>query len=545
MVRSLPAKPSLLQLRHQAKDLLTRLRAGDEESLALLRAHPRFARAAESPVSAAKLSLSDAQLVLAREYGFASWPKLKEHIEGRQSVEERVARLRAAYAAADSETRERLLSRVHTRERFQDYDPAATELTERDARLVIANEEGYAFWAKYESYLNLDPAVQGVIQAVRVGDLNKLRALLRTNPGAANPRWVRADLKPPQISNDSIPLHCVAEGVFNGTNRQGNDYHMTRALIKAGADVEIDNGEPLKSAVSYYAEGAVRALLEGGARVDGPDGGGMPIAYALTFGFTEIAELLDSYGAQLDLRFAAGLGKPDLVKSFVNPDGSRTPDAGRLADPFENRFRCERTRANILCQSLLFASLHARQEVVEYLLDRGADPNQEVPGTGPLGGTALHHVVGSVPLGATGDRAVYEERRLPIVELLLGCGASVTMRDSRFHSTPLGWANHFGAKRMCDQLAPHAGAHDAVRFGLVDRLSELLASDPARANARDELGQTPLHCLNAETPEALAIIAVLRANGADLGARDHAGMTRYDKAIAAGRNDLAEWLQLG
>ena len=414
MTRPLPSKPSLLQLRHQAKDLLKRLRAGDAETLALLRAHSRFSRASHSQLSESKLSLSDAQLVLAREYGFVSWPKLKLHVEELQRVEERVVGLRVAFVAADPETRERLLAGVHSRERFQDYDPATPELSDRDARLVVANEAGYAFWGKYESYLSLDPAVRQVIQAARVGDLNKLRALLRAHPEAANPNWVSADQKPSQIPNDSIPLHCVAEGVFNGTNRRGNDYQLARALIQAGADLEIDNGEPLKAAVSYYAEGAARALLEGGAAVDGPDGSGMPMAYALTFGFTEIAELLASFGARLDLRFAAGLGKLDLVKSFVNPDGSLKPDAGQLADPYENRFRCERTRANVLCQALLFAGVHARLDVVEYLLDLGADVNQEVPGINRLGGTVLHHVVGSVPLGATGDRAAYEERRLPV-----------------------------------------------------------------------------------------------------------------------------------
>ena len=85
--------------------------------------------------------------------------------------------------------------------------------------------------------------------------------------------------------------------------------------------MEIEDGGPLKTAVSYYSVGAVRALLEGGAAVDSPDGSGMPMAYALTFGFTDIAELLARSGAQLDLRFAAGLGLLEVVKSVFNPDG--------------------------------------------------------------------------------------------------------------------------------------------------------------------------------------------------------------------------------
>ena len=144
--------------------------------------------------------------------------------------------------------------------------------------------------------------------------------------------------------------------------------------------MDIDSGGPLKTAVSYCAPGSVRALLEAGAAVDSPDGSGMPMAYALTFGFTHIAELLANHGAQLDLRFAAGLGRLDVVRSFVRAEGSLTSDAGRLADPYENRFRCERTRANGLCQALYFACLHVRMDTAEYLLELGADVNQEVPG---------------------------------------------------------------------------------------------------------------------------------------------------------------------
>ena len=544
MIRSLPSRPSLVQLKRQAKDLLKRLQAGDTEATERLRAHPRLSRASAPSASAAKLSLSDAQLVIAREYGFTSWPKLKHHVESVERVESRVARLRAAFASADQETRDRLLAGVHARERLQHYAPNAETLSEEDARLVVANEEGYAFWNKYESYLYLDPTVQQVIAATRRGELGTLRALLRADPGAANPRWVHGHA-PTSIPNDSIPLNCLSEGVFNGTNRHGNDYALAQALIRAGADVEIENGDPLKTAVSYDAEGAARALLEGGAAVDGPDRSGMPMAYALGFGFTVIAELLAGFGAQLDLRFAAGLGRLDVVKSFVNPDGSLKPDAGRLADPYENRFRCERTRANILCQALSFACLHARLETAEFLLELGADVNQEVPGVNRLGGSVLHHLTAGVSLGGSGDPHLYDARRLPLIELLLRHGASVTMRDSRFHATPLGWANHHGATRIFDRLTPRAGVHDAAQFGLVDRLRELLASDPVLVNARDELGQTPLHCVNADTPDGLNVIDLLLAQGGDPSAREGAGRTPYDKLRSAGRTDLAERLRPG
>jgi hypothetical protein len=63
MSRQLPSHPNLEHLRKQAKDLLRDLQQRDPS-----------------------LKLSDAQHALAREYGFASWPKLKVHVESLSSA---------------------------------------------------------------------------------------------------------------------------------------------------------------------------------------------------------------------------------------------------------------------------------------------------------------------------------------------------------------------------------------------------------------------------------------------------------------------------
>jgi hypothetical protein len=80
--RALPAIPNLEQQRRQARELLEAARAGDPETIARIRAHhPRFSGPRADPPDTAALSLHDSQLVLAREYGFPSWPKLKAHID--------------------------------------------------------------------------------------------------------------------------------------------------------------------------------------------------------------------------------------------------------------------------------------------------------------------------------------------------------------------------------------------------------------------------------------------------------------------------------
>ena len=66
----LPVRPDLDQLKHQAKDLLRAIRAGDPDALAdLAEHHPK----AIDPASA---RLADAQLVLARKYQARSWQRL-------------------------------------------------------------------------------------------------------------------------------------------------------------------------------------------------------------------------------------------------------------------------------------------------------------------------------------------------------------------------------------------------------------------------------------------------------------------------------------
>ena len=73
--RTLPEHPDIDQLRRQAKELLDAFHSGDAAASAEVHAHYRDA-------ASRTLALHDAQLVLARAYGFDSWPKLKAHVDG-------------------------------------------------------------------------------------------------------------------------------------------------------------------------------------------------------------------------------------------------------------------------------------------------------------------------------------------------------------------------------------------------------------------------------------------------------------------------------
>jgi len=81
-VKGLQPNANLDHLKYQAKDLLKAHAARDPQVAQRIREfHPRFEKSSDAQVFEAKLMLSDAQLAIARERGFASWSRLKRRIE--------------------------------------------------------------------------------------------------------------------------------------------------------------------------------------------------------------------------------------------------------------------------------------------------------------------------------------------------------------------------------------------------------------------------------------------------------------------------------
>lgn len=80
--RDLPAQPHLDVPKQQARELLGQCKANSNDAFhRVRRQHPRFHTAGDQVISS-RLKLSDAQLVIAREYGFSSWAELKQRING-------------------------------------------------------------------------------------------------------------------------------------------------------------------------------------------------------------------------------------------------------------------------------------------------------------------------------------------------------------------------------------------------------------------------------------------------------------------------------
>src|SRR6516165_6695502 len=97
--RAMRENPDIDQLKRQAKELLEAYRASSPEAIAEVTAYHRSA----SPDT---FALHDAQFVLARSYGFESWPKLTAAVDGVTAK-----KLHEAVESGDVRTARELLTR--------------------------------------------------------------------------------------------------------------------------------------------------------------------------------------------------------------------------------------------------------------------------------------------------------------------------------------------------------------------------------------------------------------------------------------------------
>src|SRR5271167_1220299 len=111
--KALPARPSLEQYRKQAKDLVKACKSGHSEAVQRIeRHHSQPSKLTDPRTLSATFSLADAQLAIAREHGFESWPRFAKHIEALSREGSPVSQFELAadaIVAGDTTTLERIL----------------------------------------------------------------------------------------------------------------------------------------------------------------------------------------------------------------------------------------------------------------------------------------------------------------------------------------------------------------------------------------------------------------------------------------------------
>jgi uncharacterized protein len=194
--------------------------------------------------------------------------------------------------------------------------------------------------------------------AVRAGDVEAIRRLLRDDPALASARLVGKD------GGTGTPLHLVADwpGYFPGGPE------IVRLLIGAGADPNAltagrggDMGPGAETPLHYAASSddvdVAEALIDGGADIEVPDGSiGTPLDNAVGYACWHVARLLVARGARVDKAWhAAALGMLGRLEAILGGD----PLAGEVSQAFWH------------------ACTGGQRRAAEYLLSRGADLNWE------------------------------------------------------------------------------------------------------------------------------------------------------------------------
>lgn len=504
--RALPAVPSLEQQKRQARELLAAARAGDAEALRRVAAvHPRHAGTPALP-DGASLALHDAQLVLAREYGFASWPKLRAHLQrvaatGRARVfvrdaawhEARAHGLVAVLADGAPATLEQVRTWHPDLAGASDAEILAAPFALDDARLVYARTHGFASWTRFRAHLaaldaggDVDPAREPFLvafEAARGQDWARVAAVLRAHPALARARGTNGNTLlnlACSLAPSAAPSAAPGEGVASTQATTDAEPRLAGVtlLLAAGADPTQANDRgwtPLHQA-AYRNDAAMAArLLAAGAppAAEAHGAGGTPLAVALFWGHVEVAEVLaEARVVPPNLRIAAGLGRADLVVAAFGADGALTA-AARAGRGFYRphggfpTWRPTGEPQEVLDEALVWAAKADRVAVLPLLVAAGARVDADPYRGTPLGWAAWNGRVDAARwllthgadvnrratfggathgVGVTALHLAAQRGHLPLVELLMAHGADLAARDARYGGTPAAWAAHAGAE---------------------------------------------------------------------------------------------------
>ncbi|HKW77288.1 MAG TPA: ankyrin repeat domain-containing protein [Terriglobales bacterium] len=258
--KRLPAHPNLDHLKHQAKDLLKAQAMREPAAAQRIREfHPRFRAATDTEIFNAHLRLSDAQLAIAREYGFPSWPRLKRHIE----------------------------------------------------RPTLADNLNVPHHARIE-----DQSFRRAVDLIDAGDVARLKAHLAQHPGLVQQSVV---FEGGNYFHNPTLLEFIAENPIRRGTLPPNIVDVAKVILEAGpAQSARDEALMLVATGSVPRETGTQLKLIDLLCDYGADSNSAIHAAALHGELDSVRTLLGR-GARLDLPVAAALGQLDDARSLLPP----------------------------------------------------------------------------------------------------------------------------------------------------------------------------------------------------------------------------------
>jgi ankyrin repeat protein len=451
-IEPLPANPSLDKQRKLAKALARDYWRGEATATARVRAlHPK-------PPAPAAFRLSDAQLVISRGYGFASWAKLKQRIEKltKTPVELFVAAVKAGDidgVRALLEAHAELAKRIN--EPLFDFKQTAVHAAARNLPLL---DLLLAHGADINAKSAWEHGGFGILENVTVAQAAPLIAR-----GAKVDVWAAAHL---------------------------GRLDDLKALVHADPTLVNAKGGDGKRPLHYAATIGIATLLLGrGADIDAlDDDHGSTPAQHLINDHPEVARFLISRGARSDILLAAAVGDPAQVRWHLERDPASiamrvNQDWFPMIDTASNGGHIYQWTLGFHVSAFDVARKRGHREVLELLVAR-ADPRDRLldalwqgdgqgadavlaAESGLLAGAGertFRLVADAARNNMTSAAVAMLERGFPATarsqhgatplhwaalhgnpELLgkvLACGAPLEDRDRDFNGTPLGWAIH-------------------------------------------------------------------------------------------------------
>jgi len=436
--RTLRARPDLAQLKRQAKELHEKFLRGDAAAVAEVHSHVQGARA-ES------FALHDAHLVLARAYGFPSWPKLKAFVDG-------VTVRRFVEAAATGELA--VVRRMAAmRPELINLDTGASDEHQALHHAVLGRHADVVrFLMKHGAnarkgiYPHRD-ATSALTLAIERG-YTDIEAVIREEEGRRR--------SPPPAAD--VPGIGALRAAF-----QRDDEDAVIAVLTAYPAL-ADAGNQQGRTALHWAAGRLWERLAAWLIAHGADAN-----ERTTSGETA----LDVIGGDRDLTAPETAAIASRLVQLLRSHGAEQTAKGAVAAGDAAWLRARHAEGRVLNQQGLAgqAVIANRPDILELLLELGYDPDE----AGQVAGLEE-----TVPTWGHPLREAAIRGSLPMVRMLLAHGANPNT-NVYAASCALSEAHQRGHSEIVGELERHGGKLWAIfvaDLGLVDQVKELLQADP-------------------------------------------------------------------